>query len=91
MIDAAKKALYGFISDVYITVDQRKGTHAGKSPGFGIFLTAETNEGVFYHGEAISKPVDSSDEPATAEEIGQEAANKLMTEIYKVRNKLSWF
>jgi hypothetical protein len=49
-------------------------------------LTAETNEGVFYHGEAMSRPVNSSDEPATAEEIGQEAAGKLMTEIFKVRN-----
>lgn len=55
-----------------------------RSPGFGIFLTAETNQGVFYHGEAISRPVDSSAEPATAEEIGQEAANSLMMEIYKV-------
>jgi hypothetical protein len=55
-----------------------------RSPGFGIFLTAETNEGVFYHGEAMSKPVNSSDEPATAEEIGKEAAEKLLTEIYKV-------
>jgi hypothetical protein len=47
-------------------------------------LTAETNEGVFYHGEAMSKPVNSSDEPATAEEVGQLAANRLLTEIFKV-------
>lgn len=55
-----------------------------RAPGFGIFLTAETNEGVFYHGESMSKPVGSSDEPATAEDVGTEAAEKLLTEIFKV-------
>ncbi len=31
MIDAAKSALRGYIADVYITLDQRKGTAGGKS------------------------------------------------------------
>ncbi|KAI6196324.1 putative RNA 3'-terminal phosphate cyclase-like protein [Aphelenchoides besseyi] len=83
MVDAAKKMLRGFISDVYITVDQRKGPQSGKSPGFGIFLTAETTEGIFYHGEAMSKPAGTTDEPATAEEVGVEAAQKLLSEIYQ--------
>jgi RNA 3'-terminal phosphate cyclase-like protein len=30
MIDAAKKALQGFLADVYITVDQRKGINGGQ-------------------------------------------------------------
>lgn len=30
MIESAKRALYGFIADVYITLDQRKGTNGGK-------------------------------------------------------------
>lgn len=30
MIDAAKKMLHGYIADVYITVDQRKGDAGGK-------------------------------------------------------------
>lgn len=30
MIDSAKKTLHGYISDVYITVDQRKGDAGGK-------------------------------------------------------------
>uniref|UniRef100_A0A915DRN7 RNA 3'-terminal phosphate cyclase-like protein n=1 Tax=Ditylenchus dipsaci TaxID=166011 RepID=A0A915DRN7_9BILA len=49
MIESAKKAMHGYLADVYITVDQRKGLQGGLSPGFGIFLTAETTEGVFYH------------------------------------------
>lgn len=57
-----------------------------RSPGFGIFLTAETTEGVFYHGEAMSKPVEVlEEERATAEEVGFEAAQKLLGEIYRVR------
>jgi hypothetical protein len=30
MIDAAKKTLHGYIADVYITVDQRRGPQAGQ-------------------------------------------------------------
>lgn len=30
MIDAAKKTLRDYIADVYITVDQRKGTSGGR-------------------------------------------------------------
>ncbi|KAI6220393.1 putative RNA 3'-terminal phosphate cyclase-like protein [Aphelenchoides fujianensis] len=83
MVDAAKRMLRGFIADVYVTVDQRKGPQAGRSPGFGIFLTAETTEGVFYHGEAMSRPAGTTDEPATAEDVGLEAARRLLSEIYR--------
>uniref|UniRef100_A0A1I7S966 RNA 3'-terminal phosphate cyclase-like protein n=2 Tax=Bursaphelenchus xylophilus TaxID=6326 RepID=A0A1I7S966_BURXY len=82
MIDAAKKRLHGFIADVYITVDQRKGPQAGNSPGFGIFITAETTEGVFYHGESSSKSAGDGN-PSTAEDLGGEAADMLLTEIWK--------
>ncbi|KAK6018014.1 18S rRNA biogenesis protein RCL1 [Ostertagia ostertagi] len=64
MIDSAKKMLHGYIADVYITVDQRKGDAGGNSPGYGLFLTAETTEGVMYHGEAISKPKGRSSCPS---------------------------
>uniref|UniRef100_A0A0M3IDR1 RTC_insert domain-containing protein n=1 Tax=Ascaris lumbricoides TaxID=6252 RepID=A0A0M3IDR1_ASCLU len=82
MIDAAKKTLRGYIADVYITVDQRKGATGGSSPGYGLFLTAETTEGVFYHGEAISKPKDEPGNPLLAEDVGHLAACNLLNQIY---------
>uniref|UniRef100_A0A914WZB6 RNA 3'-terminal phosphate cyclase-like protein n=1 Tax=Plectus sambesii TaxID=2011161 RepID=A0A914WZB6_9BILA len=81
MIDSAKKALQGFLSDVYITVDQRKGINGGNSPGYGLFLTAETTEGVVFHGEALSKPKGDKGDPLVPEDIGQMAANRLLDEI----------
>ncbi|VDK48762.1 unnamed protein product [Cylicostephanus goldi] len=84
MIDAAKKMLHGYISDVYITVDQRKGDAGGNSPGYGLFLTAETTEGVVYHGEAISKPKGEAGDPIVPEDVGANAASALLEEIYRV-------
>uniref|UniRef100_A0A0M3IES2 RNA 3'-terminal phosphate cyclase-like protein n=1 Tax=Ascaris lumbricoides TaxID=6252 RepID=A0A0M3IES2_ASCLU len=84
MIDTAKKTLRGYIADVYITVDQRKGATGGSSPGYGLFLTAETTEGVFYHGEAISKPKDEPGNPLLAEDVGHLAACNLLNQIYSV-------
>ena len=54
------------------------------SPGYGIFLTAETTEGVIYHGEAISRPKGEAGDPLIAEEVGQNAAYALLDEIWKV-------
>ncbi|VDM45238.1 unnamed protein product [Toxocara canis] len=82
MIESAKKTLRGYIADVYITVDQRKGATGGSSPGYGLFLTAETTEGVFYHGEAISKPKDEPGNPLIAEDVGHLAACSLLDQIY---------
>ncbi|CEF61896.1 RNA 3'-terminal phosphate cyclase-like protein [Strongyloides ratti] len=83
MVDAAKEKLRGFIADVYITIDQRKGEAGGKSNGYGIFLTAETTDGVFYHGEAMSKEVQDGEVQLVPEDIGYAAAEKLLDEIFK--------
>uniref|UniRef100_A0A915LKG3 RNA 3'-terminal phosphate cyclase-like protein n=1 Tax=Meloidogyne javanica TaxID=6303 RepID=A0A915LKG3_MELJA len=83
MIEGAKKMLHGYISDVYITIDQRKGPQGGLSPGFGIFITASTTEGVSYSAEAMSNPKDSQKIQLIPEEIGAEAAKRLLNEIYK--------
>lgn len=55
-----------------------------RSPGYGLFLTAETTEGVFYHGEAISKPKDEPGNPLLAEDVGHLAACNLLNQIYSV-------
>ncbi|VDK18093.1 unnamed protein product [Anisakis simplex] len=82
MIESAKQTLRGYIADVYITVDQRKGDAGGLSPGYGLFLTAETTEGVVYHGESISKPKDEAGTPLMAEDVGHLAASQLLDQIY---------
>lgn len=86
MIESAKEMLRDYIADVYITVDQRKGTSGGNSPGFGLFLTAETTEGVFYHGEAMAKPKDVEGDQIVPEDVGKSAAEALLDEIYRVRD-----
>lgn len=56
LIKECKKYLLKFIPDVFINVDHLKGTHSGKSPGFGLCLIAETINGTYYVGEALSNP-----------------------------------
>ncbi|VDN04090.1 unnamed protein product [Thelazia callipaeda] len=82
MIDAAKKALRNYVADVYITIDQRKGAAGGSSPGFGLFLTAETTEGIVYHGNALSKPKGEQGNQALPEDVGHGAACQLLDQIY---------
>jgi hypothetical protein len=45
---------------------------------------AETTEGVFYHGEAMSNPVGAQDDQLLVEDVGEQAAHKLLNEIYNV-------
>ena len=45
VVEAAKGVLLKFIPDVYIYTDHFTGPKSGKSPGFGLTLTAETTTG----------------------------------------------
>lgn len=40
---------------------------------------------MLYHGEAMSKPRGSADVPGLPEEVGEEAALRLLEQIYLVR------
>ncbi|KAF5292854.1 hypothetical protein FQR65_LT11106 [Abscondita terminalis] len=82
MVDAAKGVLLKFIPDVYITTDQRKGLQSGKSPGYGIHLVAETNEGIFYVAEQMSQSGSGSSNSLVPEEVGVKAAQCLLQQIY---------
>ena len=55
-----------FIPDIYIYTDHMTGAKSGNSPGFGLFLTAETNTGVFLSGEICSNA--GGDGPTVPEE-----------------------
>ncbi|KAK4872494.1 hypothetical protein RN001_014523 [Aquatica leii] len=82
MVDSAKGVLLKFIPDVYITTDQRKGVQSGLSPGYGIHLVAETNQGVFYVAEQMSQPPSEGGHVSVPEEVGVKAAQCLLQQIY---------
>lgn len=81
MVEVAKGILLEFIPDIYIHTDHLKGKNSGKSPGFGLSLVAETTNGVFYTGEAMSNPLGS--EPSVPEDIAKKAAHALLDEIFR--------
>ena len=54
VIESAKQLLLKFIPDVYIYSDHSKGAKCGKSPGFGLVLTAETTTGAHLTAEVVS-------------------------------------
>lgn len=45
VVEACKGVLLKFLPDVYIYTDHFTGAKSGKSPGFGLTLSAETNSG----------------------------------------------
>lgn len=83
IVDSAKGVLLSFLPDIYIHTDHNKGQMAGKSPGFGISLVAETTTGTFYTADAVSNAKGSGDEPSVPETVGEEAAYRLLDEIYR--------
>lgn len=87
VVEAAKGLLLNFIPDIYIHTDQSKGKNAGKSPGFGVQLHAETTTEVVYGAEGLSKNViqvkEDKEQLTIPEDLGREVANKLLEEIYR--------
>jgi len=51
--------------------------------GFGVTLTAETTKDVFFSGQAFSPLMTTGSLPCVPEDIGKEAAMKLLDEIYR--------
>ncbi|XP_063383694.1 probable RNA 3'-terminal phosphate cyclase-like protein [Cydia fagiglandana] len=92
VVEAAKGVMLKFLPDVYINTDQCRGPNAGKSPGFGISLVAETNEKTYYCAESKSLEAGSG-ETTLPEDLGRECAQKLLDEIYRggcVDSALQW-
>ncbi|KAJ3039872.1 rRNA-processing endoribonuclease [Rhizophlyctis rosea] len=56
VVDAARSLLTRYIPDVYIYTDVYKGAESGKSPGYGLTLVAETNEGALLSAECAFQP-----------------------------------
>ncbi|CAH0380906.1 unnamed protein product [Bemisia tabaci] len=79
VIDGIKSVLLNFIPDVFITVDHLKGQNAGKSPGFGASLVAESTAEVFYTADQVCNiPPEPRSVP---EDLGKELAFRLCEEI----------
>ncbi len=83
MIESAKSLLLKFIPDVYIYSDHSTGAKSGKSPGFGLVLTAETTNGTFLSAEVVSKPTGKGSNPTVPEDLALEGAKHLLEEIYR--------
>ncbi len=61
-----------------------------RSPGFGLTLVAETNNGVFLCAECSSNPKGSDAGVSIPEDVGRQGAYRLLEEIYRVRPKCFW-
>jgi len=83
VVESAKGVLLKFIPDVYIYTDHFTGSKSGKSPGFGLTLTAETNSGVFLSAEVCSNPSGSESGPTVPEDLGRLGAKMLLEEVYR--------
>ncbi|XP_049957172.1 RNA 3'-terminal phosphate cyclase-like protein [Schistocerca serialis cubense] len=83
LVESAKGIILKFLPDVYIHTDHCTGTKSGKSPGFGIALYAETTSGVVYTGEMVSRAAGANLPPSVPEDIGREAAYRLLEEVYR--------
>lgn len=87
VVEAAKGVMLNFLPDIYIHTDQTKGRAGGNSPGFGVYLQAETTADVLFGAEGLSKNVvevrENKDALTVPEELGREVANKLLEEIYR--------
>jgi len=79
MVETARAVLNQFLPDVFIFADVATGHQTGKSPGYGVCLTAEsTNDNVRLSAEVMSGDKSSL---LPAEDMGQLAALKLLETI----------
>ncbi|TRY57211.1 hypothetical protein DNTS_003287 [Danionella cerebrum] len=85
IVDSARSVLNKFIPDIYIYTDHMKGANAGKSPGYGLALVAETLYGSFLGAELVSDPQEEKtrSQSHTPEELGVACAKLLLEEIYR--------
>ena len=54
MVDGARGVLNALLADVYIFSDHGSGPEAGRSPGFGTMLVAETTTGCLISAESTA-------------------------------------
>lgn len=77
LVEAAKSKLGQFLSDIYIYSDVSKGIESGRSPGYGLFLSAESTTGAFLTACSVGLP------ETPAEEIASKTATALLKQIQR--------
>ncbi|XP_053684175.1 probable RNA 3'-terminal phosphate cyclase-like protein [Sabethes cyaneus] len=82
-VESAKGVMLNFLPDVYINTDQHKGKRSGNSPGFGVNLVAETTDGTKFSAEVVSKTMQAGGNPTVPEDLGRDAAMRLLDEVYR--------
>ncbi|KAI5667116.1 hypothetical protein M9H77_16969 [Catharanthus roseus] len=90
MIHAARGIFNRLLPDVHIFTDHKAGPQAGKSPGYGISLVAETTSGCFIsvdsaicygRGGEREMEVDERKDLIPPEDVGEQVASQLLEEI----------
>ncbi|KAJ1967972.1 hypothetical protein H4R35_001591 [Dimargaris xerosporica] len=79
-MSSIRSVINRYIPDIYLYTDAFKGAEAGKSPGYGASLVAESTTGVLLSAEL------TAESGATPEDVGQGVAKRLLSEIRKGGN-----
>lgn len=77
LIEAARSQLNQFIPDIYIYSDVSKGEDSGNSPGYSLYLQAESTTGALLSADCTGCP------GVTVEETAIKASNALLRQIQK--------
>lgn len=84
MVEAARAVVNRYTPDIYLYTDVYKGDEAGKSPGYGLTLVAQSTTEAIHAAECLSldpKAVKEGSVAQTPEDIALHAARLLLEEI----------
>ena len=79
MVESAKGLCYQFIPDVWLFTDHYTGKQSGNSPGYALYLQAETTTHCRLSVEV------TGDQGMVPEDLAKQAAQLLFEEIKRVR------
>lgn len=80
-LQGARGVLNDFLADVYLFTDHMTGEKAGKSPGYGAFVVAETTSKCLIGADCCVDPNGSDPAARVPEDIGKRAALMLLEEV----------
>jgi RNA 3'-terminal phosphate cyclase-like protein len=82
MVEGSRGVLNNFIPDVWVYTDHYQGKTSGKSPGYALFLQAETDTDCRISVEYVPVPSDPTS-LNVPEDVGKHTAHLLLEEIRK--------
>lgn len=82
MVEAARGLLNRFVPDIHIYTDVYRGEDAGRSPGYGLALVAQSTTDALHAAECVAAvPGKSDGVTQTPEDIGRHAARLLLESV----------